>query len=92
MRGLSGPRSTQHQGPSHAAHVTVSLVDFRWRYADGTGAGVPGPELTFAEQTDAEDWLSANWPDLLDGGIEEVTLIHAGEVVYGPMSLRPVEP
>jgi hypothetical protein len=37
----------------------------------------------------AEAWLAANWPDLLDGGIDEVTLIHAGEVVYGPMSLHP---
>jgi hypothetical protein len=64
-------------------------VDYRWRYADGVGADVPGPDLTFRTQTDAEDWLSANWPDLLDGGIDEVTLAHGDEVVYGPMSLRP---
>ena len=64
-------------------------MDYRWRYADGTGADVPGPELTFAERTDAEDWLSANWPDLLDGGIDEVTLLRADKPVYGPMSLHP---
>ncbi|HET9138714.1 hypothetical protein [Actinophytocola sp.] len=64
-------------------------MDFRWRYADGTGADVPGPEVAFADRSAAEDWLSANWPDLLDGGIGEVTLLHAGEVVYGPMSLHP---
>jgi hypothetical protein len=63
--------------------------DYRWRYTDGTGADVPGPELTFADHTAAEDWLSENWADLLDGGIEEVTLLSAGEPVYGPMSLHP---
>lgn len=67
----------------------MSPVDYRWRYTDGTGADVVGPELTFADRTEAEDWLAANWPDLIDGGIDEVTLLHAGEVVYGPMSLHP---
>ena len=67
----------------------MSAVEFRWRYTDGLGADVPGPDLTFADQTKAEDWLSANWPDLLDGGIDEVTLMRAGEKVYGPMSLHP---
>jgi hypothetical protein len=64
-------------------------VDYRWRYTDGVGAEVPGPKLAFDDQTEAEDWLSANWPDLLDGGIEEVALMRAGELVYGPMSLHP---
>jgi hypothetical protein len=64
-------------------------VDYRWRCTDGTGADVPGPDLSFAEQTEAEGWLSANWADLLDGGIDEVTLMRAEELVYGPMSLRP---
>ena len=67
----------------------MRTVDYRWRYTDGTGADVPGPELTFAGQTEAEDWLSANWADLLDGGIDEVTLLCAKELVYGPMSLHP---
>jgi hypothetical protein len=65
-------------------------VDYSWRYCDGTGADVPGPELSFAEQTEAEDWLSVNWPDLLDGGIDEVTLLCDKDVVYGPMGLRPL--
>lgn len=64
-------------------------MDFRWRYADGGGAEVPGPELTFDGRTEAEDWLSANWADLLDGGIEEVSLVSGEETVYGPMSLHP---
>ncbi len=64
-------------------------MDYRWRYTDGVGAEVPGPKVSFDDQTEAEDWLSTNWPDLLDGGIEEVALMHADELVYGPMSLHP---
>lgn len=64
-------------------------MDYRWRYTDGVGADVPGPDLCFPTRTEAEDWLSANWPDLLDGGIDEVTLRQGDGVVYGPMSLHP---
>lgn len=64
-------------------------MNYRWHYGDGTGATVPGPELSFPDQTQAEAWLSANWPDLLDGGIEEVSLLDGDKPVYGPMSLRP---
>jgi len=43
-RGRADPRRGRtcrtaphpYEGPSHAAHVTVSAVDFLWRYADGT--------------------------------------------------------
>ncbi|MFL6141239.1 MAG: hypothetical protein ACJ72N_05105 [Labedaea sp.] len=68
---------------------TVDTGEFRWQYADGLGCDVPGPELTFADRNTAEEWLSANWPDLLDGGIEEVTLLRSAEVIYGPMGLNP---
>ncbi|WP_459717576.1 hypothetical protein [Actinophytocola sp. KF-1] len=43
----------------------------------------------FPDQTAAEEWLSANWRDLLDAGVDEVTLLAGDEVVYGPMSLHP---
>jgi hypothetical protein len=66
-------------------------VNYRWHYGDGAGAAVPGPELSFPDQAEAEEWLSANWPDLLDGGIEEVSLLNGDEPVYGPMSLRPAQ-
>jgi hypothetical protein len=40
-------------------------------------------------------WFTDNWPELLDDGIEAVTLLRAedsGEVeVYGPMSLHGQE-
>jgi hypothetical protein len=55
-------------------------VEYRWSH-DGSP--------TFADQTEAEDWLSASWQDLVDQGVDEVTLLCDGEVVYGPMSLHP---
>jgi hypothetical protein len=45
----------------------------------------------FTDQQAAEAWLSAHWPDLADAGVDEVTLLCDGEVVYGPMSLHPPE-
>jgi hypothetical protein len=69
----------------------VSAVEYRWRYSDSLGVEVPGPKVAFDDQVKAEDWLSVNWPDLLDGGISEVTLMHADELIYGPMSLHPPE-
>jgi hypothetical protein len=57
-------------------------VTYRWDH-DGS------PD--FADQTAAEEWLSANWRDLLDAGVDEVTLLDGGEVVYGPMRLHPAD-
>lgn len=57
-------------------------MDYRWSH-DGS------PE--FADQTEAEDWLGAAWPALVEQGVDEVTLLCGDEVVYGPMSLHPPE-
>ncbi|MFN2478431.1 MAG: hypothetical protein ABR615_04580 [Pseudonocardiaceae bacterium] len=61
----------------------------RWRYQDVHGGQVPGPDTTFGDQSDAEEWLSLEWRTLLDGGVAAVTLLDGESVVYGPMSLRP---
>ncbi|MGH3865392.1 MAG: hypothetical protein ACRDQ4_04490 [Pseudonocardiaceae bacterium] len=61
----------------------------RWRYQDLDGGQAPGPEITFPDQDDAEEWLGREWPSLLDGGVVAVTLLDGESVVYGPMSLRP---
>ena len=66
-----------------------------WRYeaADGTPVdpvNAPTSE-TFPTQGDAETWLGENWRELLSAGVEQVSLLEAGRVVYGPMSLRPPE-
>lgn len=57
-------------------------MEYRWSH-DGSP--------TFADQGEAEAWLSATWQDLVDRGVDEVTLRCDGEVVYGPMSLHPPE-
>ncbi|SDB80108.1 hypothetical protein GA0111570_101383 [Raineyella antarctica] len=41
----------------------------------------------FPDQSAAEAWFSEHWTELDDAGIEAVTLLEAGTVVYGPMSL-----
>jgi hypothetical protein len=67
-------------------------VTYRWRYSTSEGAEAPGPEMTFDDQTDAEEWLGSNWAKLLADGVDQVTLLDAGTDVYGPMSLHPPEP
>lgn len=65
-----------------------------WRYEDSTGAVVPGetlPRGTFPSQADAESWVGEAWRELLDGGVDAVSLLRDGELVYGPMSLHPPE-
>lgn len=63
-------------------------MDYRWRYQNETGSDVSGPAETFAGQSEAEDWLSASWQELLESGVEQVTLLAGEAEVYGPMSLR----
>jgi hypothetical protein len=70
-------------------------VAWTWRYEDGNGADVdvavaPTGE-PFPTQSDAETWLGENWRELLSAGVEQVSLLEAGRVVYGPMSLKPPE-
>lgn len=56
-----------------------------WNWTSETSARVGGP---FSSQEDAEAWLSQTWRDLLDEGVEEVTLMNGEEAVYGPMPLN----
>ena len=67
---------------------------FTWTCLDAngqpvTGAGVPTTE--FPTQADAETWFAESWHELPELGVEAVTLMREGEVVYGPMSLHPQE-
>jgi hypothetical protein len=66
-------------------------MEFRWRYQDAHGRDVAGPDVMFAEQAEAEEWFSEQWRDLLDTGVEQVTLLRSESEVYGPMSLHPAE-
>jgi hypothetical protein len=70
-------------------------VAWTWRYEDESGAEVtpqaaPADEA-FPTQSDAETWIGENWRELLSAGVEQVSLLEAGRLVYGPMSLRPVD-
>lgn len=69
----------------------MTSVDYRWRYQNADGRDTPGPELTFADQAEAEAWFGEQWADLLSLGVDSVTLLHGEAEVYGPMSLHPAE-
>ncbi|HEX5406152.1 MAG TPA: hypothetical protein VFX16_28075 [Pseudonocardiaceae bacterium] len=64
-------------------------MDYRWRYQGETGADVPGPDVRFDDQAEAEEWFGEQWGDLLEQGVHQVTLLHGEAEVYGPMSLHP---
>jgi hypothetical protein len=68
---------------------------WRWRLEDASGAEVAATDGGaasgvggFPSQSDAESWIGEVWHDLLDEGVEQVTLFEADREVYGPMSLR----
>ena len=44
-------------------------------------------DVDFADQGSAEGWLTANYLELDDLGVREVSLYEEGRLVYGPMSL-----
>lgn len=75
-------------------------MTYFWRYDSPDG---PRESPRADDQQRAEDWLSENWRELADQGVDEVTLIESADggdgagagdgadgetVVYGPMSLH----
>ena len=69
-------------------------MPWSWRYEDAEGSPVERADLpaqTFPTQADAETWIGETWRQLLDGGVEQVTLLEDDTVVYGPMSLHPAK-
>ena len=68
--------------------------EWTWTYFDADASVMTGQTLVgtgFPSQSDAENWLGAQWRELVETGVEAVTLLHEGVVVYGPMSLRAAE-
>ena len=51
---------------------------------DLKGAGIG---QHFDDQAEAEAWLTAMYPDLVDLGVDSVSLFEEERLVYGPMSL-----
>ncbi len=68
-------------------------MSWTWQYHAAQGAPIPEsatqPADGFPTQADAETWVGEAWPDLLDEGIDAVTLYEDERLVYGPMSLHP---
>ncbi len=56
--------------------------------ADDAVAASTGLGQGFPSQADAEAWLTENYDLLEDAGLDDVTLLQDGQVVYGPMSLH----
>jgi hypothetical protein len=66
-------------------------MTWTWRLQDAAGAVVSTgaqAEHGFPSRSDAESWIGEAWQDLLDQGVEQVTLLEDDREVYGPMSLR----
>ena len=65
-----------------------------WRYEDSAGQVQQDPALptgAFPSQAEAESWVGEAWRELLEAGVDAVTLLRDGVEVYGPMSLHPPE-
>jgi len=67
---------------------------WRWQLLDAAGADISekldpsGRELRFTSQGDAETWIGEAWRQLVEDGVDAVTLFEADREVYGPMSLQ----
>jgi hypothetical protein len=65
-----------------------------WIYQGADGRPVdalPPAAVTtgFPAQSEAESWIGESWRELLDAGIDAVSLYEGDRLVYGPMSLHP---
>jgi len=59
---------------------------YRWQLQPEVDIDL-GQDDGFADQGDAEAWLSAMYPDLAEAGVAAVSLYDGETLVYGPMSL-----
>jgi hypothetical protein len=67
-------------------------LSWSWRFESADGKPVTAPDVgapRFPSQSDAETWVGETWTDLLDAGVDQVTLLDGDREVYGPMSLHP---
>jgi hypothetical protein len=63
-------------------------MSWTWRYENGDGQPVAGPDEAFTSQADAESWIGQTWRDLLAAGSATAILVEDGRVEYR-MSLLP---
>ncbi|QWC86758.1 hypothetical protein KLP28_02685 [Nocardioidaceae bacterium] len=82
MPGRPDPAGTS-EGPAGGA---AADAPWTWRYETADGH-VTGHSETFDSQSDAETWLGTEFEDLLEHGVDKVTLLEGERVAYG-MSLH----
>lgn len=68
-------------------------MGWKWTYETADGGQVsPRPasatDEDFANQADAESWLGEAFRELLEQGVDRVSLLHDDQVAYS-MSLHP---
>jgi hypothetical protein len=63
-----------------------------WRYENSNREVVAPDDApageAFPTQADAETWIGETWRELLEAGVDAVTLLEDGREIYGPMSLH----
>ena len=67
-------------------------MTWTWQLEKEDGTPATGREAAkegFGSQGDAESWLGENWHELVDNGVDQVTLFDDARKEYGPMSLHP---
>ena len=69
-------------------------MSWHWQAAARRGTGKIdtaelGLDQQFPSQGDAESWLGEIYPDLMQAGVDSVTLYEEDRMVYGPMRLEP---
>lgn len=70
---------------------SLSGPGWRWRLEDASGQEVSAEGLgdqEFPSQSDAESWVGEVWRELLEEGVDAVTLFEGDREIYGPMSLH----
>ena len=78
-------------GGHFGGETPSSQPAWRWRLEDASGAEVVPAGMAsqdFPSQSDAESWVGEVWRELLDSGVDAVTLLEGEREVYGPMSLH----
>ena len=93
FHGLSVHHVRVHRTSWQASPMAVD-ENWTWQYLGSDGAPImtppaPAVDTGFGSQVDAESWLGDVWRELLDAGIDAVSLMNRDEMVYGPMSLHP---
>lgn len=83
---------TLPEQPSSFRPSAQSPRPWRWRLENAAGdeVEIQGElaDQTFSSQADAESWVGEFWRELLEQGVDAVTLFEADRQVYGPMSLH----